>query len=61
SITEKIIDQIAALEPPPTKIIFRDSAFGEDISLKINSMLRLEAQMKKYTGLKKKTYRVEFI
>jgi adenine-specific DNA-methyltransferase len=61
NITERIIDQIAALEPMPTKVIFRDSAFGDDISLKTNSMLRLEAQMKKHSGLKKKAYRVEFI
>jgi adenine-specific DNA-methyltransferase len=61
TITEGMIDQIAAIEPMPTKVIFRDSAFGDDISLKTNSMLRLEAQMKKHSGLKKKAYRVEFI
>ncbi|ABZ85513.1 DNA methylase [Heliomicrobium modesticaldum Ice1] len=61
NVTESMIDKIAAIEPMPTKIIFRDSAFGADISLKTNSMLRLEAQMKKNSGLKKKAYRVEFI
>ncbi|NSW92161.1 MAG: site-specific DNA-methyltransferase [Firmicutes bacterium] len=61
NVTESIIDKIAAIEPMPMKIIFRDSAFGDDISLKTNSMLRLEAQMKKNSGEKKKAYRVEFI
>jgi adenine-specific DNA-methyltransferase len=60
-ITNEMIDQIGAIEPMPTKIIFRDSAFGDDISLKTNTMLRLEAQIKKNSGLAKKTYRVEFI
>ncbi|QGG48036.1 site-specific DNA-methyltransferase [Heliorestis convoluta] len=61
NITETMIDKIAAIEPMPSKIIFRDSAFEADISLKSNSMLRLEAQMKKNSGTKKKAYRVEFI
>ncbi len=61
NVTENIIDKIAAIEPMPTKIIFRDSAFGDDITLKTNTMLRLEAQMKKNSGNKKKAYRVEFI
>lgn len=60
-ISDDIIDKIASLEPLPTKIIFRDSAFGSDISLKENSMLRLEAQMKKHSGQEKRAYRVEFI
>lgn len=61
SISEKIIDEIAAIEPMPTKVVFRDSAFDDNISLKTNSMLRLEAQMKKNSGIEKKAYRVEFI
>lgn len=61
TITEDIIDSIASLEPMPMKIIFRDSAFGADISLKENTMIRLEAQIKKHSGLEKKAYRVEFI
>lgn len=60
-ITDSMIDKIAAIEPIPTKIIFRDSAFGDDISLKENTMIRLEAQMRKHSGLEKRTYRVEFI
>ncbi|WP_157872744.1 site-specific DNA-methyltransferase [Desulfoscipio gibsoniae] len=61
NVTETIIDKIAAIEPMPTKVIFRDSAFEDNISLKTNSMLRLEAQMKKNSGIEKKAYRVEFI
>ncbi|WP_003544102.1 site-specific DNA-methyltransferase [Desulfotomaculum nigrificans] len=61
NVTESIIDKIAAIEPMPMKIIFRDSAFGDDITLKTNTMLRLEAQMKKNSGNMKKAYRVEFI
>ena len=61
TITEEMIDSIAAIEPLPTKIIFRDSAFGADISLKENTMIRLQAQMKKQSGIEKKAYRIEFI
>jgi adenine-specific DNA-methyltransferase len=61
NVTESMIDKIAAIEPMPTKVIFRDSAFGDDISLKTNTMLRLEAQIKKNSGMDKKAYRVEFI
>lgn len=60
-ITEKIVDKIAAIEPIPIKIIFRDSAFGDNISLKENTMIRLEAQIKKNSGIMKKSYRIEFI
>ena len=61
TIADWMIDKIAAIEPMPTKIIFRDSAFGDDISLKENTMIRLEAQMRKHSGLEKRAYRVEFI
>ncbi|WDH95757.1 site-specific DNA-methyltransferase [Paenibacillus urinalis] len=61
TISEEMINMIAAIEPMPTKIIFRDSAFGDDISLKENTMSRLEAQMRKNSGLEKRAYRVEFI
>jgi adenine-specific DNA-methyltransferase len=61
TITDAMIDAITAIEPLPTKIIFRDSAFGIDITLKENTMLRLEAQMKRASGSEKRAYRVEFI
>ena len=60
-ITEEIVDKIAAIEPMPIKIVFRDSAFGDNISLKENTMIRLEAQIKKNSGIMKKSYRIEFI
>jgi len=60
-ITEAIIDMIAALEPKPDKVIFRDTAFDDDISLKLNSMKRLDSQLKKHNQGNKDTYRVEFI
>jgi len=60
-ITNEIIDGIAAIEPKPIKVIFRDSAFDDDISLKLNTMNRLDAQLKKHNQGKDQSYRVEFI
>ncbi len=60
-IDSEMIDKIAAIDPMPTKIIFRDSAFEADISLKENTMIRLQAQIKKQSGVEKKAYRIEFI
>lgn len=60
-VTEKIVDGIAAIEPKPIKVIFRDSAFEDDISLKLNTMNRLDAQLKKHNQGKEQSYRVEFI
>ncbi len=61
TITEQMIHKIASIEPIPAKIIFRDSAFGADISLKENTMLCLEAGMRNHSGRQRKAYRVEFI
>ncbi|WP_042698170.1 site-specific DNA-methyltransferase [Methanocorpusculum bavaricum] len=61
SITNDIIDKIAKIEPVPHKIIFRDSAFGDDISLKENTMMRLDALMQKHSSGGKTPYRVEFL
>lgn len=61
TISEEMINRIASIEPMPTKLIFRDSAFGDDISLKENTMIRLESQMRKNSGSEKRAYRVEFI
>jgi adenine-specific DNA-methyltransferase len=60
-ITNQIVDGIAAIEPKPIKVIFRDSAFDDDISLKLNTMNRLDAQLKKHNQGKEQSYRVEFI
>lgn len=61
SITNEIIERIANIEPVPHKIIFRDSAFGDDISLKENTMMRLDALMQKHSSGGKTPYRVEFL
>ena len=60
-VTNQIVDGIAAIEPKPIKVIFRDSAFDDDISLKLNTMNRLDAQLKKHNQGKEQSYRVEFI
>jgi adenine-specific DNA-methyltransferase len=60
-ITNEIVDKIAAIEPKPLKVIFRDSAFDDDISLKLNTMNRLDVQLKKHNQGKEISYRVEFI
>lgn len=60
-VTDQIVDGIAAIEPKPIKVIFRDSAFEDDISLKLNTMNRLDAQLKKHNQGKEQSYRVEFI
>ena len=56
-ITKDIVDKISELEP--VKVIFRDSAFGEDISLKQNSVHRLNVLIEKNN--KNTTHVVEFI
>lgn len=56
-ITQDIIDKISELEP--IKVIFRDSAFGDDISLKQNSIHRLNVLIEENN--KNTTHVVEFI
>lgn len=60
-ITNEIVDKIASIDPKPQKIIFRDSAFDDDISLKLNTLTRFDIQLKKNNQTKDQTYRVEFI
>jgi len=60
-VTNEVVDKIAEIEPKPLKVIFRDSAFDDDISLKINTMNRLDVQLKKHNQGKGISYRVEFI
>lgn len=60
-LTGDIIDKIAAIEPMPHKVVFRDSAFGKDIGLKINTMERFDAMMKKHSDKTKQPYTVEFL
>jgi len=61
NVTSETIDTIAAIEPVPHKIIFRDSAFDDDIALKENTMMRLDALMQKHARDGKQPYRVEFL
>ncbi len=61
NVTPGIIDTVAAIEPVPHKIIFRDSAFDDDIALKENTMMRLDALMQKHARYGKQPYRVEFL
>lgn len=60
-VTDSVIDKIANLEPIPQKIVFRDSAFGDDISLKENAMLRLDALMQKHAVGGRQPYSIEFL
>ena len=55
--TYDLIDKISELEP--IKVIFRDSAFGDDISLKQNSIHRLNVLIEENN--KNTTHVVEFI
>ena len=61
TITEDIISKLAAAEPVPHKIILRDSAFADDISLKENAMMRLDALMQKHSTGGRLPYTVEFL
>ncbi|WP_343089176.1 site-specific DNA-methyltransferase [Methanocalculus natronophilus] len=60
-VTREIVDKIASIEPMPHKVIFRDSAFGKNISLKLNTMERFDAMMKKHGEKTKQAYTVEFL
>lgn len=61
TVTEDIISKLAAAEPVPHKIILRDSAFADDISLKENAMMRLDALMQKHSPGGRLPYTVEFL
>lgn len=60
-ITDEIIEKIASINPTPIKFFFRDSAFGNDISLKDNIFNKFERIIEKNSISNKKTYTVEFI
>lgn len=61
TITEDLVDQLAALEPLPIKFIFRDSAFNDDIALKDETFRRLSALIDRNNAGDEQTYTVEFI
>jgi len=49
------------VEPTPIKYVLRDSAFDDNISLKDETIRRLDAYISRNTGEQKKAYTVEFI
>jgi adenine-specific DNA-methyltransferase len=61
SITPALVEQLAAIEPTPIKFVLRDSAFDDNISLKDETIRRLEAYIARNSGEQKKAYTVEFI
>jgi adenine-specific DNA-methyltransferase len=61
SVSTEFIEALAAIEPTPVKYVFRDSAFDDNISLKDETIRRLEAYIVRNSGENKKTYTVDFI
>lgn len=61
TVTREMVEELAAVEPTPIKYVFRDSAFNDDISLKDETVRRLEAYIARNNGEQKKAYTVEFI
>lgn len=60
-ITADLVEKLAAIDPLPIKYVLRDSAFGENISLKEETFRRLQLLVERNTGVSKKTYTVEFL
>lgn len=61
SMSAELVEKLAAVEPTPIKYVFRDSAFEDNISLKDETIRRLEAYIVRNSGEQKKAYTVEFI
>ncbi|MBT4527051.1 MAG: site-specific DNA-methyltransferase [Deltaproteobacteria bacterium] len=61
TITWKLVDLLAAIEPLPVKFVFRDSAFDDDIALKDETFRTLSALIERNSCGEKQTYTVEFI
>ena len=61
TVTVELVEALAAVEPTPIKYVFRDSAFEDNISLKDETVRRLEAYIARNSGEQKKAYTVEFI
>lgn len=60
-ITEDLVENLAKLSPLPTKFVFRDSAFKDDINLKDYTFRNLKSLIASNSGDTKQTYTVEFI
>jgi len=61
SVTVDLVESLATIEPTPIKYVFRDSAFDDNISLKDETIRRLEAYVARNSGEQKKAFTVEFI
>lgn len=61
AVTDAYIEKIASMNSLPVKFIFRDSAFGENISLKEEIVHRLRALVQRNHGMNRTAYSVEFI
>jgi adenine-specific DNA-methyltransferase len=61
SITPKLVEALAAIQPMPNKFILRDSAFEDDIALKDETLRRLQALVARNAQDGKSTYVVDFI
>ena len=61
SVTVELVEALSEVEPTPIKYVFRDSAFDDDISLKDETIRRLEAYIARNSGEQKKVYTVEFL
>lgn len=61
TVTVELAEALAVVEPTPIKYVFRDSAFEDNISLKDETVRRLEAYIARNSGEQKKAYTVEFI
>lgn len=60
-VTSELVEKLAAIDPLPIKFVLRDSAFGDNISLKEETFRRLQLLVERNTGVSKKTYTVEFL
>lgn len=61
SVSTELVEALAGVEPTPIKYVLRDSAFDDNISLKDETIRRLEAYIARNSGEQKKAYTVEFI
>ena len=61
TVSVDLVEALAAVEPTPIKYVLRDSAFDDNISLKDETIRRLDAYISRNTGDQKKAYTVEFI
>lgn len=60
-VTEELVETLAAIEPLPIKFVFRDSAFEDNISLKVETFRRLQILVDENIEKKKNVYTVEFL